>query len=206
MSAGMMLLTIGAVLVFCGLLQRVLDRMYLTDRQALLLIALMLAGTFVPNLRLGGVAVNVGGAVIPLGICGYLLLRAGSAAERWRTLLGTVLTGGAVYVLSVLLPSEAELLPADPMWLYGLCGGVIAWLVGRSRRGALICGVGGVVLADVVSSIVAWAQGSAFQLVLGGAGIADATVISGAISVLICELVGEAAERLVRLRKERKGA
>lgn len=204
MSAGMMLLTIGAVLVFCGLLQRVLDRMYLTDRQALLLIALMLAGTFVPNLRLGGVAVNVGGAVIPLGICGYLLLRAGSAAERWRTLLGTVLTGGAVYVLSVLLPSEAELLPADPMWLYGLCGGVIAWLVGRSRRGALICGVGGVVLADVVSSIVAWAQGSAFQLVLGGAGIADATVISGAISVLICELVGEAAERLVRLRKERK--
>lgn len=206
MSAGMMLLTIGAVLVFCGLLQRVLDRMYLTDRQALLLIALMLAGTFVPNLRLGGVAVNVGGAVIPLGICGYLLLRAGSAAERWRTLLGTVLTGGAVYVLSVLLPSEAELLPADPMWLYGLCGGVIAWLVGRSRRGALICGVGGVVLADVVSSIVAWAQGSAFQLVLGGAGIADATVISGAISVLICELVGEAAERLVRLRKERNGA
>lgn len=206
MSAGMMLLTIGAVLVFCGLLQRVLDRMYLTDRQALLLIALMLVGTFLPNLRLGGVAVNIGGAVIPLGICGYLLLRAGSAAERWRTLLGTVLTGGAVYALSALLPSEAELLPADPMWLYGLCGGVIAWIVGRSRRGAFICGVGGVVLADVVSSVVAWAQGSAFQLVLGGAGIADAAVISGALSVLICELVGEAAERLVRLKKERKGA
>lgn len=203
MSAGMMLLTIGAVLVFCGLLQRVLDRMYLTDRQALLLIALMLVGTFLPSLHLGAVEVSIGGAIIPLGICAYLLWRA-NGMERWRTLLGVVLTGGAVYALSALLPSEAELLPADPMWLYGLCGGVIAWLVGRSRRGALICGVAGVVLADIVSAIVAWAQGSAFRLVLGGAGIADATVISGALSVLICELAGEAAERIVRRKNRRK--
>lgn len=202
MSAGMMLLTIGAVLVYSGLMQRVLDRMALTDRQALLLIGLMLVGTFLPSLRLGVVTVNLGGAVIPLGICVYLLLRCGQM-ERWRTLLGAVLTGGAVYALSALLPSEPERLPADPMWLYGLCGGLIAWLTGRSRRGALICGVGGVVLADIVSTVVAWAQGAAFGLTLGGAGIADATVISGVMSVLICELVGEVTERIVR--RKRKG-
>lgn len=205
MTAGMMLLTIGAVLVYCGLMQRVLDRMALTDRQALLLIALMLVGTFLPALNLGAVSVSFGGAVIPLGVCAYLLLRC-TSAERWRTLLGVVLTGGAVYALSALLPSEPERLPVDPMWLYGLCGGVIAWLTGRSRRGALICGVGGVVLADIVSAVVAWAQGSAFGLVLGGAGIADATVISGVIGVLICEAVGEAAERIVRLRQKGRDA
>ena len=38
MSAGTLLLTIAAILVYCGLLQRVLDRMYLMDRQALLVI------------------------------------------------------------------------------------------------------------------------------------------------------------------------
>lgn len=205
MSAGMMLLTIGAVLVYSGLMQRVLDRMALTDRQALVLIALMLVGTFLPSLRLGAVSVNIGGAVIPLGICVYLLLRC-TPAERWRTLLGTVLTGGAVYALSALLPSEPERLPVDPMWLYGLCGGVIAWLMGRSRRGALVCGIGGVTLADIVSAIVAWAQGSAFGLTLGGAGIADATVISGVIAVLICEAVGEAAERIVRLKRKGRDA
>lgn len=204
MSAGMMLLTIGAVLVFCGLLQRVLDRMYLTDRQALVLIGLMLVGTFLPSLQLGSVAVNLGGAVIPLGVCGYLFVRADTNAERWRTLLGVVLTGGAVYALSALLPSEAELLPMDPIWLYGLCGGLVAWLIGRSRRGAWICGVCGIILADLVSSVVAWAQGSAFQLVLGGAGIADATVISGVMGVWACELVGEAAERLQRAKTKRK--
>lgn len=198
MTAGMLLLTIAAVLVFCGLLQRVLDRMYLTDRQALLIIGAMIIGTLLPNITLGPVSVNLGGAVIPLGVCAYLLIRADEPVERWRTLLGTVLTGGAVYGLSALLPAEAETLPLDPMWLYGVCGGILAWALGRSRRGAFVCGVAGVILADITSAVVAWAQGYQAQLVLGGAGIADATVISGVLAVLLCELVGETIERLVR--------
>lgn len=198
MSAGMMLLIIAAVLVFCGLLQRVLDRMYLTDRQALVIIAAMLLGTFLPNIDLRAFSVNLGGAVIPLGVCVYLFIKADEAAERWRTIIGTVLTAGAVYALSALLPPEAEILPLDPMWLYGLCGGIIAWILGRSRRGAFICGIAGVILADIASALIAGMQGYQTQLVLGGAGIADATVISGVIAVLLCELVGELAERFVR--------
>lgn len=205
MTAGMLLLTIAAVLVFCGLLQRVLDRMYLTDRQALLIIGAMIIGTLLPNITLGPVSVNLGGAVIPLGVCAFLLIRADEPVERWRTLLGTVLTGGAVYGLSALLPAEAETLPLDPMWLYGLCGGILAWALGRSRRGAFACGVAGVILADIVSAIVAWAQGYQAQLVLGGAGIADATVISGVLAVLLCELVGETIERLVRGHAVQRG-
>ena len=200
MSAGMMILTIAAVLVFCGLLQRVLDRMYLTDRQALLLIGAMLLGTLLPNITLGPISINLGGAVIPLAICGYLLFKADEPMERWRAIFGSLLTGGAVYALSVFLPAEAEQMLVDPMWLYGLCGGVIAWMFGRSRRAAFICGVSGVILADITSSIVASAQGYQTQLVLGGAGIADATVISGVMGVLLCELIGETVERLVRGR------
>lgn len=205
MSAGTMLLTIAAVLVFCGLLQRVLDRMYLTDRQALLLIGAMIVGTFLPNITIGVVSVNIGGAIIPLGVCAYLFFRADEAMERWRALIGTVVTGAAVYALSALLPAEAEALPLDPMWLYGLCGGVLAWVLGRSRRNAFICGVAGVILADVVSGIVARAQGYTVQIVLGGGGIADAAVISGVTSVLLCEIVGEAIERIARGHAEQGG-
>ena len=46
MSFGSLLLIIAAILVFCGLLQRVLDRMYLTDRGALLLVMLMFIPAF----------------------------------------------------------------------------------------------------------------------------------------------------------------
>lgn len=198
MSAGMMLLTIAAVLVFCGLLQRVLDRMYLTDRQALLIIGAMLLGTLLPNITFGPISVNLGGAIIPLGVCVYLLIKADTAVERWRTLLGTLITAAAVYAVSVLLPAEAEVLPFDPMWVYGLCGGVIAWLFGRSRRAAFVCGIAGVILADIVTAIVTGVQGYQVQLVLGGAGIADATVISGVVGVFMCELVGETVERIVR--------
>ncbi len=205
MSAGLMLLMILAVLVFCGLLQRVLDRMHLTDRQALWLIGAMLAGTFLPNLVLGKAAVNLGGFLIPIGVCIHLFIKADELRERWRTVIGSVLTAAAVYALSAFLPAEAEALLVDPLWLYGLTGGAIAWFLGRSRRAAFVCGVAGVALADAVSAIVAWSNGAQTQLVLGGAGIADATVISGVIAVLFCELVGEAIERFVRGREKRGG-
>lgn len=205
MSAGTMLLTIAAILVFCGLTQRVLDRMYLTDRQALALIAAMLAGTFLPDIRLGGISINPGGALIPLGVCVYLLVRADERSERLRAIAGSVLTGGAVYALSRLLPSEAEHVYFDPIWLYGVAGGVVAWLLGRSRRSAFICGVTGVILADTVTWIVSRLQGYTTRLVLGGGGIADAVVISGVLAVFMCELAGETVERLVRMRARRGG-
>lgn len=198
MSVGMLLLTVAAVLVYCGLLQRVLDRMYLRDRTALLLIALMLAGTFLPPLQLGSVRLNLGGGLIPLGVCAWLFIRADESLERWRTLLGSLLTGAAVYGLILLLPSEPEQLPVDPTLLCCLAGGVIAWVLGRSRRGAFICGVTGMILADTVTAAVNWSRGISQPLVIGGAGIADAAVVSGMLSVLLCETVGEAVERFVR--------
>lgn len=198
MSFGSLLLMIAAILVFCGLLQRVLDRMYLTDRQALLLIGLMLIGTFLPGIRIGSITLNLGGALIPLGVCVYLLIRADTARERWRSIIGSIITALLVYMLSRLLPDEAEQMWLDPMWLYGLCGGIVAWLIGRSRRAAFICGIVGTLLADTASFVIALVQGYAAELHLGGGGIADASIISGVIAVLLCETVGELLERMTR--------
>lgn len=202
MSVGMVVLTALAVLIFFGVLQRVLDRMYLTDKQALCVAAAMFVGTLIPNIDLGPVAFNIGGALIPLAICVFLFIKADTDLERWRTVLGSFLTAAAVFALSLMLPSEAEQLAVDPMWLYAICGGVLAWLLGRSRRGAFICGVLGVVLADIATAIVNWSRGIDQQLVLGGAGVADAVVVSGVLAVLLCELIGEIVERMVRGRRK----
>lgn len=202
MSIATTLLTVIAVLIFFGVLQRVLDRMYLTDRGALLLVACMFIGTLLPNIELGPVSVNLGGAVIPLGVCVYLLIRADTTWERLRPLIGSVLTAAAIWLLSLFLPSEPEQMPMDPMLLYGLCAGVIACILGRSRRGAFICGVVGVMLADIATAVVNWARGIDQQLVLGGAGLADAVVVSGILAVLLTELVGEIMERISRSGKK----
>ena len=201
MSIGTIVLTVVAVLIFFGALERVLDRMRLTDRAALLLIAAMFVGTLLPNIQLGRVSLGIGGAVIPLGVCVYLLIRASESKEVWRSLIGAVLTGAAVFGLSMLLPDEPEEMFMEPNLLYGLAGGAIAWLLGRSRRGAFICGVTGVILADVATAILNWNRGVDQQLVLGGAGIADTVVISGVLAVLLAELVGEIAERVARTRR-----
>ena len=199
MTPGMLVLMLLAVGVFCGLLQRVLDRMYLTDRQALLLIGIMLIGTFIPNIHLGKLTLNVGG-MIPTAICIYLMVKADTAKERLRSIVGCMITAAAILALSMLMPAEAGRMPFDPMWVYGIFGGIVAWLAGRSRRCAFICGTLGVMLADTFNWGFTALQGYNTTLVLGGGGIADAAVISGVLDVLFCELLGETIERIVSMK------
>lgn len=196
MSIGMILLIVIALLILFGVLQRVLDRMALTDRQALVLVALIFIGGWLPDVALGPVTVNLGGALVPLGVCLYLFFTAGTGKERLRCLIASLLTTAAVYAISVYFPADPTAMPFDPMILYGAAGGVIAWLLGRSRRGAFVAGVLGVLLCDVLVAVMNWRRGVSQQLVLGGAGALDAIVLSGVISVLLCELIGEIAERI----------
>ena len=198
MSVGMVLLTVVAILVFFGVAQRVLDKMHLSDKMALLLIALMFFGTLIPNVVIGNVSFSIGGAVIPLGVCVYLFIKAGTGKERLRALIGSLITAGAIYAMSALLPNEPENMIIDPMYLYGAVGGLVAYLLGRSRRGAFICGVLGILFADLAQAIVNWSKGIDQPLVLGGGGLFDAMIISGILGVLLCELLGEILERVTR--------
>ncbi|MBQ8536416.1 MAG: DUF1614 domain-containing protein [Clostridia bacterium] len=198
MSIGMVLLTAVAVLVFFGVTQRVLDKMRLTDRAALLMVAAMFFGGLIPNLQFGMVEVNIGGALVPLGICLYLLIKADSGKEVARALIGSCVTAAAVYFLGSWMPNEPEAIGIDPNYVYGLVGGLVAYILGRSRRAAFICGILGVLLADVAIAVMNWGQGIQQPLVLGGAGIFDAMVISGLAGVILAELIGEAAERMTR--------
>ncbi|MBR2923944.1 MAG: DUF1614 domain-containing protein [Clostridia bacterium] len=202
MSIGMVLLTVAAIFVFFGVAQRVLDRMYLTDRMALILIAMMFFGTLLPNLKFGLFEISIGGGLIPLGICAYLLIRAGTNKERIRALLGSVVTGAIVYAVSALiLPDEPEQLPFDPMYLNGVVAGIVAYAFGRSRRGAFICGVLGVMLADITVAILNQMNGVQQTLIIGGAGAFDAMVIAGLLAVVLAEAIGETLERVTRGKK-----
>ena len=199
MSIGMIVLVVLSLLILFGALQRVLDRMALTDRQALIIVAAIFIGGWLPEIPLGRITINIGGALIPLIVCVYLLLHAGTMKERTRALVASVLTAAAITAVSFFFPSDPAQMPMlDPMILYGVAGGLIAWLLGRSRRSAFIAGVLGVIIADVTAGLSLWLRGMDQAVHLGGAGALDAVVLAGVIGVLLCEIAGEIMERIQR--------
>lgn len=199
MTIGTILLILAGLLVLFGAGQRVLDRLRLTDRQAIAFIVLIIAGGFLPDISVTeDFAFNVGGALIPLLLCVWLFIKADTGAERARSVLAPIVTAVAVYALGRYLPDEPEAMVIDPNYIYGVAAGVIAYLFGRSRRCAFISGVVGVMLAHVAGWLTVQAAGVSQRLVLGGAGGYDVIVISGLLAVLLAELIGELLERASR--------
>lgn len=199
MSIGMIVLLVLGLLILFGAGQRVLDKMHLNDLQAIILIIAMIVGGFIPNIPVtDNISLNIGGALIPFGVCVYLWFSAGTAKERIRSLVAAAITGGAIYLLMRFLPDEPDTMWMDPTYAYGLAGGIIAYIFGRSRRGAFIAGVLGMLGANIAQDVVNRMNGVTQRLVLGGAGAMDAVVISGIIAVLLAELIGEIVERATR--------
>ena len=198
MPVGMTVLLVVSVLIFLGLGQRVLDRLRLTDKAALLFLGAMLIGGFLPDLPLGGnTAINIGGGIVPLILVVYLIIKAGTVKEKTRAIVASLVTGIAVYVAAKILPVEPTYtFLLDPIYWFAVIAGVIGYLSGRSRRTAFIAGVSGLILMDIFSRIELLFTGGTTSLVVGGAGVFDGIVIAGFISLALAEVIGETRERL----------
>jgi uncharacterized membrane protein len=201
---GLLLLIVLSLFIYLGLGHRVLDRMRLSDRAALLIIAALVLGSLV-EIPLAGrptaVTVNAGGALVPLGVAVYLLAGAGTSKERTRAVWGAVLTGAAVYFIGTYLMRGLRE-PAgrfdftDPLYLYPLVGGVVAYAAGRSRRAAFVAATLGVLLGDIFHYLRVAAARAPVRVDIGGGGIFDAVVLAGIFAVLLAEVIGESRERI----------
>ncbi|HKM39277.1 MAG TPA: DUF1614 domain-containing protein [bacterium] len=204
MSTGLIVLIAITVLVYFGLLQRVLDRMHLTDREALLFLAMIIVGAYVniPLWRQPSLTLNVGGGLVPVVLAGYIMSRTGTAREWQRTIAGIVITGVGVYFAGRMLPAEPGTMMLDPTYIYALFAGAVAYLSGRSRRGAFVAGMLGVIVADFGHFIRLVALGLPGRTTVGGAGAFDTVILSGILAVGLAEIVGETREKLAGGSKE----
>lgn len=199
MPIGMITLLVIGVLVYFGIAQRILDRMRLTDKQALLFIVAIVLGSFVDIPVMSepvSLTVNLGGAVFPALLAIWLIFSADETAERVRAVMASVLVAAAVYFGSLYLPYEPENMFLDPKLIYGITAGLIAYLAGRSRRSAFIGGTLGIILSDLVHLATIVRLGIPGTTAIGGAGAFDVVVIAGIVAVMIAELVGETREKL----------
>jgi uncharacterized membrane protein len=202
LSFGLILLFVLTVAVYFGFAERILDRMRLTDTQAILFLALMILGSFVSISIPAGqaqVSINLGGFAVPLAIAVYLIVKAGTTWERVRSLLAAVGTSAAIWGIASITdfgPEGGQTGFIDSLWLYSLIGGLVAYVLGRSRRAAFVAGTLGIILADLVYLTQVLLRGLPSTVALGGAGVLDATVLAGVIAVGLAELIGESRERI----------
>lgn len=199
---GTILLLVLSLLVYFGLAHRLLDRMRLTDRQALFVLGALILGSFIDIPLSRGrveVSLNVGGALVPLGLAIYLLARAGTTKEWVRAAVATVATAGLIYYIGGFLmtndPNEPGMI-LDPLYVYPLVAGVTAYILGRSRRAAFVAATLGVLGMDVIHYIWLSTTGTAGTVHFGGAGAFDSVVFAGLVAILLAELFGETRERL----------
>jgi uncharacterized membrane protein len=193
---GVVLLVVVSVLIFLGAAQRVLDRLYLSDRGGLLVVAAMVAGSFVDVPLGGGNSINLGGALIPLVLAIYVLVRAGSGKEWLRSIIGIVITTGVLYGVSKIYRFDTKNGLVEPQYLWAVIAGIVAYIAGRSRRLSFIGATLGVVAMDLVRMLELRATRIQAPTRIGGAGIFDTIVIAGLLAVLLAELIGEGREAL----------
>ncbi|MCL5981509.1 MAG: DUF1614 domain-containing protein [Firmicutes bacterium] len=209
-NLGMLILIVVTGLIFLGFLHRVLDRMRLTKGQALTILLAMLGAGFLPNIPLlGGLSVNIGGALVPIAVAvylivtadeakEYLIVTADEAKEKRRALITSGVVAVVAYLSEKILPLHGELpIDVDPLFLPAIVAAITAYVLGRSRRAAFVGGVFGVILTDVLAWSENWLL---YQLhvpiVLGSTGVFGAAVIGGMGAVLLAELLGETLERI----------
>ena len=199
MSIGLLLLIGAGILILLGLAQQVLDRLYLTDKQALIIIGAMVVGSFIEIPLYRGeppVSINLGGAIIPLALSIYVLYRAGTAKETNRGIWGSLLVGAVIYGVSKIYAFDTYAGFIEPQYLWGIIAGVTAYLIGRSRRLAFVSATMGIILADLIRAVEGAVTGRFGPTRIGGAGVLDTVVLAGLIGVIIAEVIGETRERL----------
>lgn len=199
MSIGLLLLIGAGILILLGVAQQVLDRLYLNDKQALVVLAAMVVGSFIDIPLFRGdppVSINLGGAIIPLGLSIYVLYRAGTAKETNRGIIGSFLVGALIYGVSKVYDFDTDVGFIEPQYLWGILAGITAYLIGRSRRLAFISATVGIILSDVAHAIEATITGRYAPTEIGGAGVLDTVVLAAFIGVILAEIIGESRERL----------
>ena len=196
MSVSLWILSALIILLMFGAGQRILDQMRLNDKQAICLMLAIVVGIIIPPIYVTKYfCFSIGGFLIPALICVYMLISAGWSRDLLRAFIGVILVAGIIYGLEWLMPAESpEDIVIEPTFVYGIVAGIVAYLLGRSRRNAFICSVFGISLAMLIQFIINMVMKTPTVLGLGVGGAFNSIVIATIIAVGLCEFMGRAFE------------
>lgn len=203
MSVSLCIVSIVILLVMFGVGQRILDDLRLSDKSALIILIAICIGIIIPPIWIGNYfCFSIGGFLIPLALSIYLLLSCGTR-DIVRAIIGTVIVGEIIYGLEWILPADPEEMIIDNMYIYGVVAGIVAYVLGRSRRNAFISCLFGITLAELIQWIINLCINRKSILGLGVGGAFSTYIVAIIISVAVSEFIGRCIESAT-LEKEEK--
>ena len=127
------------------------------------------------------IAVNLGGAVIPVLLSAYLLMRVGGVGPAF---IATVVVALLVHHFSRIVPGAGI---AVPTFVPGFAAAILAMLLTREHRPvvAYVAGTIGCLVGADVLNLALIARLNAPIASIGGAGTFDGVFVSGVIAVLL---------------------
>ncbi len=195
MSVSLSIVSVLILLVMFGVGQRILDSLRLSDKEALVILVLICVGLLIPPIWIGEYfCFSIGGFLLPFALSVYLLISCGWSRDLVRAVVGTIVVAGLIYGLEWIMPADPEDVIIDNMFVYGVVAGVVAYVLGRSRRNAFVSCLFGLTLAQVVQWIVNFALKTPSILGLGVGGAFGAYVVSIVIAVAVSEFLGRCFE------------
>ena len=127
------------------------------------------------------VAVNIGGALIPVLLSSYLLMRIGGVAPAF---IATVVAALIVHHFAQIIPGAGITVPT---FIPGIAAAVLAILLTSERRPvvAYVAGTIGCLVGADLLNLARVARLSPPIMSIGGAGTFDGVFVSGVIAVLL---------------------
>lgn len=204
MSVSLIILSVIILLIMFGAGQRILDGLRLNDKEALMILILICIGILIPPIWIGKYfCFSIGGFLIPFGLSIYLLISCGISRDLLRSIFGTIIVAGLIIALEWILPADPESVLIDNTYVYGVVAGVVAYVLGRSRRNAFISCLFGLSLAQLIQWIINWAKNTPTILGLGVGGAFGTYIVAIIISVAVSEFLGRCFE-YAQIKREYK--
>ena len=190
MTIGLILLSVLAILVFFGATERLFRRMGIANWLAFILVLALVAGAVVPQITIGqAFAMNVGGFIVPLVFAVALAVLIGWNAELFRAGVATLAVASAAVAARMLILPVSAGMTVTASVIVGFVGGAVAFIIAKTRLATLAAALGGIVIGDVVTSVIYryFVDGSA--VALGTRGVFDSLVIAAVFGVLLVEVI-----------------
>ena len=200
MTTGIIILGIVAVLLFFGAAERYFDRLGMTSWLTFLVVLALIIGAVMPEVRVSGFVMTVGGFAVPAVVFVLLFVLAAREGTALRTLFAVFAEAAVFTAFRILTGVSSSGAVTAFFLLTGFIGGAATYAAAGSRLGAAAGVFGGCVAGDVISMGLLRGAFGADTFTLGGYGTFNAMIIGCAAALVLAEIVYAARRYLENKR------